>query len=133
MLEDLGIILSEEVAVILTGLGVGKDDAVDQLTKAALTNVGAQCTTEVLGGDDGGGVHRPEIGELDATLLEDGLTGLPVRLNDIAVFPVDLVVGVNAWRGVDALDGQSCNLRTPLLRRRASCTSRCLGHNFPAP
>ena len=39
--------------------------------RLALARVGADGAAEVLGGDDGGGVDRPEVGELDAALLED--------------------------------------------------------------
>ena len=87
-----------EVAVVLAGLAVGLHDAVDELLEAPLAGVGADGAAEVLGGDDGGGVDRPEVGELDAALLEDGLAGLPVGLDDVATLPGDLVVGVDARR-----------------------------------
>ena len=133
MLEDLRILVGEEVAEILTSLGVGEHHSIDQLAKTPLPGIGTQGTTEVLGGDDRGCIYRPELGELNATLLENGFPRLPVGLHDITVLPGDLVVRVNAGRGVDALNGQTCDLWTPLLRRRAPCASRCLGHNFPAP
>ena len=104
MLEDLGVLGRGEVAVVLAGLDVGQDDAVDQLLEAGLAGVGADGAAEVLGGDDRGGVDRPEVGELDAALLEDRLAGLPVLLDDVAALPGHLVVGVHAGRGVDALD-----------------------------
>ncbi|WP_316668688.1 hypothetical protein [uncultured Propionibacterium sp.] len=58
----------------------------------------------VLAGDDGGGVDAPEVGELDALLLEDGLAGLPVGLHHITTLPGDLVVGMHTSRAEDALD-----------------------------
>src|SRR5690606_38548794 len=66
----------------------------------------ADGAAEVLGRDDGRGVHRPRGGELDALLLEDRLTRLPVRLDDVPALPLDLVVRVDARRGEHALDGQ---------------------------
>src|SRR5690606_25671131 len=110
VLEDLGVGVGGEVAVLLAGVGVGLDHAVDELLEAPLTRVGADRTPEVLGGDDRGGVDRPEVGELDAALLEDCLAGLPVGLDDVATLPVDLVVGVHALGAEDALDGQPARL-----------------------
>ena len=104
VLEDLGVGGGGEVAVLLAGPAVGEDDAVDQLAQGPLAGVAADRAAEVLGGDDRGGDDRPEVGELDATLLEDDLAGLPVVLDDVATLPGDLVVRVDAWRGVDALD-----------------------------
>ena len=87
VLEDLGVVVGREVAVVLAGLGVGEHDAVDQLLEALLAHVGAERAAEVLGGDDRGGVDAPEVGELDAALLEDRLAGLPVGLDDVAPLP----------------------------------------------
>mgnify|MGYP006187913935 CR=1 FL=1 len=61
--------------------------SVDELAQAGLTLFGAYGATEVLGGHDGGGVDAPEIRELHAALLEDGLAGLPVGLDDVARLP----------------------------------------------
>ena len=68
---------------------------------------------EVLRGDDRGGVDAPEVGELHAALLEDGLAGLPVRLDDVATLPGELVVGVHALGAEDPLDLQALGLRVP--------------------
>ena len=100
-----------EVAVVDAGLGVGLHDPVDELLEAPLAYVGADGAAEVLGGDDGGGVDRPEVGELDAALLEDGLAGLPVLLDDVATLPRDGVVGVGALGAEDALQRQALALR----------------------
>ena len=128
VLEGLGVGLGEEVAVVLAGLGVGEHDAVDELLEAALAHVGADGAAEVLRGDDRGGVDAPEVGELDAALLEDGLAGLPVRLDDVAVLPVDLVVRVGARRRVDALDRETGHLGLSLLRGGALRAARRLRH-----
>ena len=103
VLEHLGVVGRGEVAVVLARLGVGVDDPVDELLEAPLADVGADRAAEVLGGDDGGGVDRPEVGELDPALLEDRLAGLPVLLHDVAALPRDRVVGVLARGGEDAL------------------------------
>ena len=79
VLEQLGVGRGREVAVVLAALAVGLHDAVDELLEAPLADVGADGAAEVLGGDDRGGVDAPEVGELHAALLEDGLAGLPVR------------------------------------------------------
>jgi len=62
---------------------------------------------EILGGDDRGSVDRPEVREFDALLFEDCLSSLPVTLHDIATFPCDLVIGMQAWSAKDALDCQT--------------------------
>jgi hypothetical protein len=80
---------------------------VDELTKAVFTLRSSNRTAEVLGGNDRARVDAPEFWEFCATLLENGLAGLPVGLNHISVFPGDLVVWVNTWCGVDAVDGKS--------------------------
>src|SRR5690606_20751303 len=98
--------LGREVAVLATRLRVGQDDPVDELLEAPLARRRADGAAEVLGRDDGRGVHRPRGGELDALLLEDRLTRLPVRLDDVPALPLDLVVRVDARRGEHALDGQ---------------------------
>ena len=98
VLEDLGVGVGGEVAVLLAGRRVGQHDPVDELPQAPLARVGADGAAEVLGGDDGGGVDRPEVGELDAALLEDGLARPPVGHDDVAALPGHLVVGVHARR-----------------------------------
>ena len=83
------VVVGGEVAVRLAGLHVREHDAVDELAQAPLALVGADRAAEVLRGDDGGGVDAPEVGELDAPLLEDDLAALPVRLDDVAALPGD--------------------------------------------
>ena len=107
VLEELGVGRLGEVAVCLAGLAVGLHDPVDELLEAPLAGFGADRAAEVLGRDDRGGVDRPEVGELHAALFEDGVAGLPVRLYDVAAFPGDLVVGVDALGTEDPLDRQA--------------------------
>ena len=122
VLEGLGVGGGREVAVVDAGLGVGLHDPVDELLEAPLADVGADGAAEVLGGDDGRGVDRPEVGELDTALLEDGLAGLPVGLDDVATLPGDLVVRVDALGAEDALDLQSA--------LAGGCTAHGLRHGF---
>ena len=73
------------------------------------------------------GVDRPEVGELDAALLEDRLARLPVLLDDVAPLPGHLVVRVHAGRGVDALDGQALALRLSPSPRVLRCPGTGVG------
>ena len=107
MLEDLGVGVGREVAVLLAGRDVREHDAIEQLAQALLALLGADRATEVLRGDDRGRVDAPEVGELDAALLEDLLAGPPVGLYDVAALPRDVVVRVDALGGVDALDREA--------------------------
>ncbi len=97
-----------------------------ELAQAGLADVGVEGAAEVLRRDDGRGVDRPEVGELDAALLEDGLAGLPVGLDDVAPLPGDLVVGVHAVGAEDPLDRQSPCWVAPFLAGPA----HRLGHPF---
>ncbi len=106
VLEDLRVGGRGEVPVVLTGLPVRLHDAVDQLLEAGLALRGADGTAEVLAGDDVDRVHRPEVGELDATLLEVDRAVAPVGHDDVTALPRHLVVRVHAGSGVDALDTQ---------------------------
>src|SRR6204780_2723210 len=102
--EDLGVLFGGKVALLPAGLLVLADDPVHKLLEAPPALRRADRAAEVLGGHDVGGVHRPEVGELDAMLLEVDRAVPPVRHDDIPAFPGDLVVGVHARRGVDAPD-----------------------------
>ena len=104
VLEDLGVALGGEVAVLLAGRAVGAHDPVDELAQAPLALRRADRAAEVLGGDDVGRVDGPEVGELDAALLEVDRAVAPVGHDDVAALPGHLVVGVHAGGGVDALD-----------------------------
>ena len=53
VLEDLRVLIGSEVAVFLAGLGVGQDDAVDELLQTPLPLLSADRSAKVLGGDDG--------------------------------------------------------------------------------
>ncbi len=122
VLEELGVGRRGEVAVVLAALAVGLHDAVDELLEAPLAGVGADGAAEVLGGDDRGGVDAPEVGELDAALLEDDGAGLPVLLDDVAALPGELVVGVHALGREDPLDLQA------LLARPCAGPAHRFGH-----
>src|SRR6185312_931305 len=86
----------------------------------------ADGAAEVLGGDDVGRVHRPEVGKLDAVLLEVDRAVPPVRHDNVPAFPGHLVIGVHAGGGVDALHPQPGASRLgrlgglPLAGRRAA-------------
>src|SRR5688500_15005925 len=107
MLEDLGVALAGEVAVLAACRPVGEHDAVDELAQAALALGRADGPAEVLRGDDVGGVDAPLGGELDAALLEVDRAVTPVGHDDVAALPRHLVVGVHAGRGEDPLDLQA--------------------------
>ena len=107
VLEDLGIVVGTEVTVLLAGLRVGKNHAVDELLEAPLARLSAHGATEVLGGDDGGGVDAPEVGELDTALLEDDIAGLPVGLDDVATLPVHAVIGMLSGSRVKPLHDET--------------------------
>ena len=107
VLEDLGIGVGTEVAVLLARLRVGEHHAVDELLETPLASLSADSATEVLGRDDGGGVHAPEVGELDTALLEDDIAGLPVGLDDVATLPVHAVIGMLSGSRVEPLHGET--------------------------
>src|SRR6516165_11524585 len=110
--KDLGIGVGGEVAVLPPGRYVGADDPVDQLLQAPLPLRRAHRAAEVLGGDDVGGVDRPEVGELHALLLEVDRAVAPVGHYDVATLPGDLVIGMNALAGVNTADSEplTCSL-----------------------
>ena len=107
VLEDLRVLRCREVAVFTPRLRVGEHHSIDELTKAGLPRVAAHGAAEVLGRHDRRRIDAPEVGELHAPLLKHRLAGLPVGLDDIATFPRDLVIGVNAGGGVKALQGEA--------------------------
>src|SRR5262245_38659179 len=115
VLEGLGVLVAREVAVLLAGPGVRLHDPVDQLPQARLAGVGAERAAEVFARDDGRRVGAPEVGELDAPLLEDGLPRLPVGLDDVPTLPAHLVVRMHAGRREDPFDLQPL-ARVRLLR-----------------
>ena len=101
VLEDFGVGVRGEVAVLPAGLHVDADHPVNQLLEAPLALRGTHRAAEVLGRDDVDGVEDQNVGKLDATLLEVDRAIAPVRHDDVAVLPRHLVVGMNALRGVD--------------------------------
>jgi hypothetical protein len=107
MVENLGVFRSGEVALLPPGLDVDADDPVDELLEAPLALRGAHRTAEVLAGDDVRRVEGPEVGELDAALLEVDRAVAPVRHHDITALPGDLVVRVHPVLGVDALEAEA--------------------------
>lgn len=107
MLEHLCVLLTVEVPVFPTGPHIGQHDAIDELLQAPLAGIGTYGTAEVLGGNDGGGVHAPKIWKLDAALFEDHLAGLPVVLHNITALPRDVVIRMYAGGGEQPLDMQS--------------------------
>ncbi len=128
VLEDLGVGGRGEVLVVLSGLPVRLHDAVDQLLEAGLALRGADGTAEVLAGDDVDRVHRPEVGELDAALLEVDRAVAPVGHDDVTALPRHLVIGVDPRGGVDALDTQTL-VRLGALGAGTPCrTARRLCH-----
>ena len=106
MLEDLGVLVGGEVAVLPARRHVHAHDAVDQLLQAPLALRRADRAAEVLGGHDVRRVDRPEVGELDAALLEVDRAVPPVRHDDVAALPGDLVIGMDAIAGVDTAHGE---------------------------
>src|ERR671923_2897002 len=67
------LVLVGEVAALTSPAGDRVDDAADHLLDARLALGRAHAPAEVLLRDDVRGRLRPELGELDALLLEDGL------------------------------------------------------------
>ena len=104
VLEQLGVIGARKVAVVDAGLDVREHHTVDELLQPLLPLGGAHGATEVLRGHDRRGVDRPEVRELHVALFEDRGARLPVLLDDVAMFPGDLVVGVHTGGGEDAFD-----------------------------
>ena len=107
VLEDLGIGIGPEVAVLAPGLDVGENDPVDELLEAPLALLRPEGAAEVLRRDDGGGVHAPEIRVLGPALLEDDLAALPVCLDDIAALPVHAFIRVLPGSRVEPLDDKA--------------------------
>src|SRR5699024_1755954 len=104
VVEDLGVFLGGEVAVLGTGPGVDVHDPVDELLEAPLAFGGADRATEVLAHHDLGGVHRPGDRKLHPALLEVDGAVAPVGHDDVAPLPVERFVGVYARDGEDAFD-----------------------------
>jgi hypothetical protein len=121
---------AREVAALEAGASDGVDDAVDHLSNARLAFGRSELAAEVLRGDDVRRGLRPELGDLDALLLED----VPVLAGNgrVAELPLDLVVRVDALAGEEAVDPEpfglgavngflrdvgDCHVRAPLESR----------------
>src|SRR5579875_159358 len=89
---------------------------------------GSDRAAEVLGRHDVRRVDGPEVGELDALLLEVDRAVAPVGHDDIAALPGDLVIGMNARPRVDALDRQALaggHAAAPVLASPCLLASAC--------
>src|SRR5438874_11896161 len=107
-LEGLGLFLGREVAAVSAPAGDRVDDAADHLLDAALALGRGHAAAEVLLGDDVRRRLAPELGELDALLLESRL----VLAGDegVAQLPLELLERVAARDREVALDGRSRGL-----------------------
>jgi hypothetical protein len=95
-LERPGVLVGGEVAVLGAPAGDGAGDPVHHLAYRVLTLGCPQGATEVLLGDDVGGVLRPGGGELEVPLLEGGGAIAPVGDDGVPALPGELVVGVGS-------------------------------------
>src|SRR5262249_55005825 len=96
--------VGEVAAEVLAGAADGPGDAGHGLLRADLVaGAGDARLAEVLGGDDVGGELAPALGDLEVLELEDGGA---VGIADLgrAALPLDPLIGVDAGRGVDALE-----------------------------
>ena len=96
-----------EVSVLFSGRGIGKNNPINNLFERPLAIFMTNRTTEVLGGHDGGGIHRPEVRVLDTALFENHLARFPVGLHHVATFPRHFVIRVHTSGGVDAIEVQT--------------------------
>jgi hypothetical protein len=96
--EDLCVLLRGEVVVLLAPAADRVDDAGDELADRGLTLRRAERASEVLLGDDVGGVLRPADGKLHAALLEGVPALLEVGDDRVARLPFDLVERVGPLR-----------------------------------
>src|SRR5690606_12892798 len=128
VLEDLGVLVGGEIALLPAGLHVHADHAVDELLQAPFALRRADRSAEVLGRDDVDGVQRPEVGELDAALLEVDRAVAPVGHDDVTTLPAHLVVRMHAGGGENALDLQA--FAAPLAAPGSRAAHR-LRHDLP--
>ena len=122
-IEDLGLNVVDEVAVLDPPRSDGVDHPVGHLLERPLPLFGPEGPPEVLLGQDVGGVEAPGFRDLDSQLFE-GNEPVPVVGDPrIAAFPAHLVVGVHTLGGEvaadadsDALGGDGHGPCTPLVR-----------------
>src|SRR5205823_12112640 len=93
-LEGLGLLLVREVAALAAPGADRVDDAADHLAHALLALGRGHAAAEVLLRDDVGRGLRPELGELDGLLLEDG--AFLAGDQGVARLPLDLLERVAA-------------------------------------
>src|SRR5215471_21444951 len=111
--------------MLAAGVAVSVDDPVDELLEAPFALRGPDCAAEVLRGDDVRRVHRPEVREFHAMLLEVDRAVAPVGHHDVAALPGHLVILMNALASVDTADPQTLAGALTVLSRRSA---RRLGH-----
>ena len=99
VVEDLGLLVVDEVAVLDPPGRQRVGHPVGHLAQRPLALVGAEGPPEVLLRQDVGGVHAPGLGHLDAELLEGHRAVPEVRDAGVAPLPAHLVVGVHAFGG----------------------------------
>ena len=104
VVEDLGLLVVDEVAVLDPPRRQRVGHPVGHLAQRPLALVGAEGPPEVLLRQDVGGVHAPGLGHLDAELLEGHRAVPEVRDAGVAPLPAHLVVGVHAFGGEVAAD-----------------------------
>ena len=107
MLEDFRIRIGYKVAKLFAGLGVSQNHPIDHLLEGPLAIFVTYCATEILGRNDGGSIHRPEIWKLNPALFENDLATLPVCLNDISALPRHFVIGMHSRLGINTFQAQS--------------------------
>ena len=115
--EDVPVGVAREVAGFGPRPRDRVDHPVDHLLDAPLAYRASELASEVLGGDHVRRRLRPELGDLDAFLLED-VPG--VAWDDrIAMLPFDVVIGVNALASETTLETKAlrlCRVLDRLLR-----------------
>ncbi len=97
--EGLGVLVGREVAARLAPAADRVGDPADELAHAGLALGRAEVAAEVLADDHVGGRLAPELGHLDALLLEDRLAAL-VGDDRVADLPLDRVERMHPGLGV---------------------------------
>jgi hypothetical protein len=94
--KGLALLVTLEVAVLVSPGGDAIDDAIDDLLQRGLALGRAEGAAEVLLRDDVGGVERPADRKLDIRLLEDHAAIAVVADAGIAQLPFEFIVGMNS-------------------------------------
>ncbi len=140
VVEDLGLLVVDEVAVLDAPGGQRVRHPVGHLLQRPLALLGAERPPEVLLRQDVGGVDAPTLGHLDAQLLEGHRPVAVVGDAGVAPLPAHLVIGVDAgvvkWRRMPISDrwgamamvlGSSCVVRVGSGSLGGSLLNVCLG------